>query len=170
MKAFRFYGMVLLTILMSVGFAACSSDDDGNDDNNDKTNVPNLYGLWERSSSEMKLITTKGITDITEDGSWRLRFSEDGTVTKFYTYSGPCVAGEGCNSETSYKRGNTYNYSLKGDKLYIENLYGDGNDVIFTVKSLNVSQLIIESTYTQIDESGEKYEYYRKETYKKIDR
>jgi len=32
MKTFRFFGMVLVTVLLSAGFAACSSDDD--DDNN----------------------------------------------------------------------------------------------------------------------------------------
>jgi hypothetical protein len=41
MKTLRFFGVALLTVLMSVSFFACSSSDDDDD-----SNTPSIVGTW----------------------------------------------------------------------------------------------------------------------------
>lgn len=46
MKTLRYFGVVLMTILLSLGFAACSSDDD--DDN--ASGSTSIVGSWKQTS------------------------------------------------------------------------------------------------------------------------
>lgn len=161
MKAFRFYGMVLLTVLLSVSLTSCGDDDDIG-------NVSNLYGTWQTSYSEGWSKTNGEITDdwmcecvpgyAGNQYSIRLKFSGDGTVTEYEYQTGG-----------TWRIEDTYKYSLKGNKLYIEDYYGDGDDGIFTVKSLSSSQLVLEEYYSGTYDNGDKYEDYYKETYQKVE-
>jgi len=53
-KTFRFIGMVLMAVLVSVSFAACGGNDDGVEDaieNNLSNDAKNFVGFWSMSGN-----------------------------------------------------------------------------------------------------------------------
>lgn len=155
MKALRFFGMVLITVLLSVGFAACSSDDD-----DDIGNVSTLYGTWETTHFEgWEKINGELDDEWNEDASesednMRLAFASDGEVTIYYKSGSSWSVDEVCD------------YTISGNKLYIKEYDGD-EDWVCTIKTLNASTLVIESSSSET-EDGDKYQSYEKVTFKKV--
>jgi len=158
-KTFRFIGMALMAVLVSMGFAACSDDDDN------IGNVSDIYGTWETTHSEgWEKVDGK----IDDEWDWdaskssntdyldRFVFTEDGEVTMYY-WSGSRWYSDG-----------TYDYTISGNKLRIEDYDGDEEDLVITIKSLSESVLVLEGSYSET-EDGEKYEGYEKITFKKVD-
>ena len=76
MKTLRIVGMAIITVIMSVNFVACSSDDDGENESNSP-----LVGTWvnieNRSSVEYKDVMT-----INADGTGSDAIYENGQIDK----------------------------------------------------------------------------------------
>jgi len=159
-KTFRFIGMALMAVLMSVGLAACSSDDD------DISDISNIYGTWEKTHSEgwdkvNGEIEDKWNSDLSNQDEFdqyleRFVFSENGKLSIYYK--------EG----SKWYSDGTYNYTISGNKLYIEDYDSDDERSVMTIKTLSESVLVLEGSSSET-EDGEKYESYMKETFKKVD-
>lgn len=89
MKTFRLFGMVLMTVLMSVGFTACSSDDD-----NDNGYSSAIVETWMQQNAS--------------GYSVELTFNSDGTCSELTKLE-----------STSAKMKYNGTYNVKGDKLTI---------------------------------------------------
>jgi len=159
MKTLRFFGMVLLTVLMSAGFTACGDDDD------DIGNVSNIYGTWETTHSEGWEKTNGKLDD-----EWDWDASESSNTD----YLGRFVFtedGEAIHYEWTGSRWYlccTHDYTISGNKLRIKDFDGDDEDLVMTIKTLTESVLVLESSDSWT-EDGEKYESYEKQTFKKVD-
>jgi len=157
-KTIRFIGMVLMAVLVSVGFAACSDDDD------DIGNVSNIYGTWEATHNEGWQKANGKLDDewdldaseLKEEGeAERYTFTEDGKVTMYYWSGSRWYLDETCD------------YTISGNKLRIEDYDSEG-DLVITIKTLSESALVLEGSYSGTEE-GVKYEVYNKITFKKVD-
>lgn len=151
MKSLKLIGLAIVTIVMSVNFAACSDDDDDVD-------VSELLGVWEAIHIEgyetYQGETERWNTDIDaatyDDGEYpRVEFLNNGVVKTYYYSNGWTDDEEG-------------KYQVNGNKIHIQG-YGDDEGYYLTIVSLNSNQLIVEE---KDSEDGE--EYYEKVTYKRI--
>lgn len=127
MKTLRFLGIVLMTILLSVSFAACSSDDDDNDSSESFKNLELVAGntaVIENGSgvtwaSENEYIASVSGNTITAKRVGTVKISStkgsfDVTVTPQYTlYDDPCMKW-GCS--TSYVKSFMSDYTFLGEK------------------------------------------------------
>lgn len=167
MKTFRFIGMVLAAIIVSVSFAACGDDDDdtnasepveaGGDGGSSSINVSELLGLWEPVHVEGYEIEDDGTTtpfnmDVNaasnDEDLLRIEFLEGGTYRAYYYDNG----WQQEDAEDSFT------YRVSGNKIQIQN-NTDSEGEWFDIVSLTSDQLIVEWR------DGEIYE---KITYKKI--
>ena len=133
MKTLRFIGMAIIAVIMSVNFAACSSDDD--DEN--KSDSP-LVGTWMMTKS-IKDGHTRIPGQNGFDSGLGLVFSANGT---FYNLVENEKVEEG-----------KYSYDEKGNTLTL--IYIDDDTVYCTVKSLSEFALII--SYTEGSSTREDY-------------
>ena len=133
MKTLRFIGMAIIAVIMSVNFAACSSDDD--DEN--KSDSP-LVGTWMMTKS-IKDGHTRIPGQNGFDNGLGLVFSANGT---FYNLVENEKAEDG-----------KYSYDEKGNALTL--IYTDDETVHCTVKSFSESALII--SYTEGSSTREDY-------------
>ena len=119
MKTLRFIGMAIIAVIMSVNFAACSSDDEN------KSDSP-LVGTWMMTKS-IKDGHTRIPGQNGFDSGLGLVFSANGT---FYNLVENEKAEDG-----------KYSYDEKGNALTL--IYTDDETVHCTVKSFSESALII---------------------------
>ena len=133
MKTLRFIGMAIIAVIMSVNFAACSSDDD--DEN--KSDSP-LVGTWMMTKS-IKDGHTRIPGQNGFDSGLGLVFSANGT---FYNLVENEKAEDG-----------KYSYDEKGNALTL--IYTDDETVHCTVKSFSESALVI--SYTEGSSTREDY-------------
>ena len=122
MKTLRFIGMAIIAVIMSVNFAACSSDDEN------KSDSP-LVGTWMMTKS-IKDGHTRIPGQNGFDSGLGLVFSANGT---FYNLVENEKAEDG-----------KYSYDEKGNALTL--IYTDDETVHCTVKSFSESALIISYT------------------------
>ena len=131
MKTLRFIGMAIIAVIMSVNFAACSSDDEN------KSDSP-LVGTWMMTKSfkdgHTRIPGQNGF-----DNGLGLVFSANGT---FYNLVENEKAEDG-----------KYSYDEKGNALTL--IYTDDETVHCTVKSFSESALII--SYTEDSSIREDY-------------
>lgn len=78
-KTFRFIGMVLLTVLMCVGFTACSSDDD--DDANGSSSIVGTWKYIDSYEDEMLTMTFNS----NKTGVLTVTYYDDGRQTSSTT-------------------------------------------------------------------------------------
>lgn len=131
MKTLRFIGMAIIAVIMSVNFAACSSDDEN------KSDSP-LVGTWMMTKS-IKDGHTRIPGQNGFDSGLGLVFSANGT---FYNLVENEKAEDG-----------KYSYDEKGNALTL--IYTDDETVHCTVKSFSESALII--SYTEDSSICEDY-------------
>ena len=131
MKTLRFIGMAIIAVIMSVNFAACSSDDEN------KSDSP-LVGTWMMTKS-IKDGHTRIPGQNGFDSGLGLVFSANGT---FYNLVENEKAEDG-----------KYSYDEKGNALTL--IYTDDETVHCTVKSFSESALII--SYTEDSSIREAY-------------
>ena len=131
MKTLRFIGMAVIAVIMSVNFAACSSDDEN------KSDSP-LVGTWMMTKS-IKDGHTRIPGQNGFDSGLGLVFSANGT---FYNLVENEKAEDG-----------KYSYDEKGNALTL--IYTDDETVHCTVKSFSESALII--SYTEDSSIREDY-------------
>lgn len=131
MKTLRFIGMAIIAVIMSVNFAACSSDDEN------KSDSP-LVGTWMMTKS-IKDGHTRIPGQNGFDSGLGLVFSANGT---FYNLVENEKVEEG-----------KYSYDEKGNTLTL--IYIDDDTVYCTVKSLSEFALII--SYTEGSSTREDY-------------
>ncbi|MDR5579849.1 MULTISPECIES: lipocalin family protein [Bacteroides] len=131
MKTLRFIGMAIIAVIMSVNFAACSSDDEN------KSDSP-LVGTWMMTKS-IKDGHTRIPGQNGFDSGLGLVFSANGT---FYNLVENEKAEDG-----------KYSYDEKGNALTL--IYTDDETVHCTVKSFSESALII--SYTEDSSIREDY-------------
>ena len=86
MKTLRIVGMAIITVIMSVNFVACSSDDDGENESNSP-----LVGTWvnieNRSSVEYKDVMTINADGTGSDAIYiNGQLDKDGVDNFRYTY------------------------------------------------------------------------------------
>jgi len=145
MRTLRIIGMAVIAVIMSVNFTACGDDDDFNTDD--------LVGLWEGESSYiLEKEDGEVVYDDSEELSQRFKLNSDGTAISYYkSGSSWMVEGEGT-------------WSYKDGKLYTQ---VDGEEDYVTILELNPQKLVVEM-YDSETEDGVKYEYYEKDTYKKV--
>lgn len=154
MKKFRLFAM-LLALALTCGFVtSCSDDDDGPGSKSD------LIGLWELTHYIDWEKVDGQIIDQTDedDNTLRYRFMEDGTVIEYEydSYRG---------SWDHYVSHGVYQY--KDGKLSIA--WNDDPDDFESAKvtTLNSTTLVFEGSEKE-REDGHTYEYYTKQTYRKI--
>ena len=144
MKTLRFIGMAIIAVIMSVNFAACSSDDD--DEN--KSDSP-LVGTWMMTKS-IKDGHTRIPGQNGFDSGLGLVFSANGT---FYNL----VENEKAED------GNTYNVELKGDDMGI--LIGKRGQTLDSLQYLaNLAVNKNSEEYIKVKIDTEDYRKRRKET------
>jgi len=82
-KTFRFIGMVLMAVLVSVSFAACSDDDDDNGGNGGKVNTSSVFtaGLPKSVAGMSMTYNSDGTLASISDGGTRASF-EYGSATR----------------------------------------------------------------------------------------
>lgn len=82
MKIFKLLGMAILAIVMSVGFIACSSDDDNEDGGNNTSLVGKWKSEWIGETADEKTFDLNN-TDVDEVYSY-YTFNSDGTGYELY--------------------------------------------------------------------------------------
>ena len=124
MKTLRFIGVALLTVLLSVSFSACGSDDDG-----PQTSSSPLIGTWEKTNGNGDYY----ILEFKADGSY-LEVEYEGTTEVIKrSYKG------------SYKilsvNGNTYEVTAVYKEIYKKNkgseTLNESNTVFITLSDNN---------------------------------
>lgn len=85
MKVLKFLGMALLAIVMSVGFIACSSDDDNDGGSNNTSLVGKWKSAWIGENADEKTFDLNN-TDVDEVYSY-YTFNSDGTGYELYNGS-----------------------------------------------------------------------------------
>lgn len=155
MIRFRFIGIALLSMIISYSLTACSSDDD------EIGNVANIYGTWELTHSKgwdsLEDGSDKETWDEDIEGfdSYRYVFDEDGDC-EFYTYGGPYYG---------WRQSTTYDYSIEGNKLYMEK---SGGTFVYTIKKLTDTTMILVDN-EPYEESDGKHLYHEVMTFVKVD-
>ena len=150
MKDYKIFYTLFMLLSMSLGFTACSDDDD------DSISGDGLIGTWEaiwEQGYEKREGYEDDIWDEAPEDPFRVTFNQDDTYQSEY-----------------YDNGKWYNeqngsYSVKGNKLYVIDDEGDRYEI--TIVSLTSTQLILEEYEKYTDEDGVG-EDYRKVTYKRI--
>ena len=147
MKNYKIFYTLFMLLSMSLGFTACSDDDDD-------VSTNDLVGTWEAIWEEGYEKWEDGIDEWDEapEDQYRIIFNADGTYSSEYYYSGKWheeVIGT---------------YSVKGNKLYGKNEEGD---YVATIFSLTSTQLILEEYEKYSDEYGIEEEY-NKVTFKRV--
>jgi len=124
MKTFRFFGMALLAVLISVNFAACSSDDDPTEEK-DETGITGTWkGKFNYGGDDYQILT--------------LTFSSDGKYTKIREGH-----EDGEDYSNTFKGTYTYNANTKKiDARYI-GTDGDTSTDDYYVKSVSATTLIL---------------------------
>jgi len=116
MKTLRFFGMVLLTVLMSVGFTACSSDDD-----DDASGNASIVGTWKYTDTDDEVALTltfnsnkTGVVTVVSYENGR----QTGSQTENFEYSYDATEGEvtiiGSDLEGRYSVTITATYLMLG--------------------------------------------------------
>jgi len=116
MKTLRFFGMVLLTVLMSVGFTACSSDDD-----DDTSGNASIVGTWKYTDTDDEVALTltfnsnkTGVVTVVSYENGR----QTGSQTENFEYSYDATEGEvtiiGSDLEGRYSVTITATYLMLG--------------------------------------------------------
>lgn len=85
MKIFKLLGMAILAIVMSVGFIACSSNDDNEDGGNNTSLVGKWKSEWIGETADEKTFDLNN-TDVDEVYSY-YTFNSDGTGYELYNGS-----------------------------------------------------------------------------------
>lgn len=154
MIRFRFIGIALLSMIISYSFTACSSDDD------EIGNVANIYGTWEFTHSKgwdsLEDGSDKETWDEDEDENYRSRyvFDEDGDCQEYNN-----------SPITGWRKNILYDYSIEGNKLYMEE---SGGTFVYTIKKLTDTTMILVDN-EPYEESDGKHLYYEEMTFVKVD-
>lgn len=151
MKDYKIFYTLFMLLSMSLGFAACS------DDENEEVSSDSIIGTWE-AIWEQGYEKYEGY----EDDVWneppsepyRVTFKADGSYFSEYSYNG------------KWYEEMTGTYSVEGKKLYVID-DEDGERYEITIVSLTSTQLILEEHEKYIDE-GVVGEDYNKVTYKRV--
>ncbi len=142
MKALRFVGVALLTLLMSVSFSACGGDDDDNGGNGGGSTTTSIEGTWHLKSM-------KGFYYYPADGKFEPHNSSKNPDVVYDDYSDDVimtVIQNGDNFTTKWK-GDGYSQTLVFEKIGInEYLCIESNTVYnrIVMKTMSNKQLVFE--------------------------
>lgn len=151
MKDYKIFYTLFMLLSMSLGFAACS------DDENEEVSSDSIIGTWE-AIWEQGYEKSEGydLDEWNEPPSepYRVIFKADGSYMSEYFY------------DDRWHEEMTGTYSVKGNKLYVID-DEDGERYEITIVSLTSTQLILEEYEKYTDEYGVA-EDYNKVTYKRV--
>jgi len=145
MKTLRFFGVALLTVLMSVSFSACGGSDD-DDNGGGGSSSSSIVGTWYWQTE--KWYTDETMTEVSSEKTYT---AETSKKTWTFTETG----GTLYMFETSKKTGEKSN-TLELKKT-ANNDYRWGNDRII-VKSISANKLVVDY-YEDFYKEGYKPDY-----------
>lgn len=132
MKTLRFFGMVLVTVLLSVGFAACSSNDENNSSSSD------LIGKWICTSSTFTPNENGRDPDNyyeREDGSYKYGYGIAVGEGLDFLSGGKCLELDGSESEMTWTLSSGKLSIIEGDDdRFIGTYTISGDELTFTYK------------------------------------
>lgn len=157
---------LLFTLFFIIGLCGLYSCNDDDEDN--KENTVKIIGTWQETHRTYRITypnhperNESEESDLTDDDApTRLRINADGSMSEGFWENGSYVFNEG----------EIYGYwQLNGKQLDISESKDFKNEIIhYNIIELTNERMILEESETFKDESGDKYEYYEKAIFKKI--